>query len=146
MPFDVRDDLPVYTIGRVVELTGLTARQVRYYETKRLVAPSRTEGNQRLYSRDQVHMLQLIKRLLEEGYTLGNIHNLLEDYGRQRADSLGDYPSRESFRRERPASLYPLTNRAHLLDILDRLERRDREEQGRAQGGTPQQRARRPPV
>lgn len=144
MSFDVRDDLPLYTIGRVVDLTGLTARQVRYYETKRLVTPARTEGNQRLYSRDQVHMLQLIKRLLDEGYTLGNIQNLLEDYGRQRASSLGDYPSRESFRRERPASLYPLTNRAHLLDILDRLERRDREAEVDARGGAAAKRRPRP--
>lgn len=144
MPLDVRDDLPLYTIGRVVDLTGLTARQVRYYETKRLITPARTEGNQRLYSRDQVQVLQLIKRLLDEGYTLGNIQNLLEDYGRQRASSLDDYPSRESFRRERPASLYPLTNRAHLLDILDRLERRDRQDERRSSAG-PSARHRQPP-
>ncbi len=127
MPFEVRDDMPVYTIGRVVDLTGLSARQVRYYEKKNLVAPARTAGKQRLYSRDQVHMLQLIKRLLEEGYTLTNIQSLVKEYGRQRALSLEDYPSRETFRREEPASLYPLTNRARLLDILDRLERRDQE-------------------
>ncbi len=135
MPFEVRDDLPVYTIGRVVELTGLSARQVRYYEQKNLVAPSRTEGNQRLYTRDQVQLLQLIKRLLDEGYTLTNIHSLVKDYGRQRNTTLEDYPSRESFRREAPGSLYPLTHRARLLDILDRLERRDQQTGGRPPDG-----------
>jgi MerR family glutamine synthetase transcriptional repressor len=124
-PFEVRDDLPVYTIGRVVELTGLSARQVRYYETKGLIRPARTQGNQRLYSRDQINLLQLVKRLLDEGYTLTNIQGLVREYSRHRADR--DYPSRESFRREEPVSLYPLVNRARLLDILDRLERRDRE-------------------
>jgi MerR family glutamine synthetase transcriptional repressor len=133
VPFEVRDDLPVYTIGRVVELTGLSARQVRYYEKKNLVTPARTPGRQRLYSRDQVHLLQLVKRLLEEGYTLTNIQSLVQEYGRQRAFSLEDYPSRESFRREERASLYPLTNRARLLEILDRLERRDQERAARAQ-------------
>ena len=88
MPFEVRDDLPVYTIGRVVELTGLSARQVRYYEKKALLAPSRTAGNQRLYSRDQVHLLQMVKRLLEEGYTLTNIQSLIKEYGRQRSATM----------------------------------------------------------
>lgn len=130
--FEVRDDMPVYTIGRVVDLTGLTARQVRYYEKKSLISPSRTAGNQRLYSRDQVHLLQLVKRLLEEGYTLTNIQGLVKEYGGHRANTLDDYPSREAFRREEPASLYPLHNRARLLEILDRLERRDSERQERA--------------
>lgn len=135
MPFEVRDDLPVYTIGRVVELTGLSARQVRYYEKKALLAPSRTAGNQRLYSRDQVHLLQMVKRLLEEGYTLTNIQSLIKEYGRQRTATMDDYPSREAFRRDDRASLYPLVNRARLLDILDRLERRDAERQDRARRG-----------
>jgi MerR family glutamine synthetase transcriptional repressor len=134
MPFEVRDDMPVYTIGRVVYLTGLSARQVRYYETKNLITPARTAGKQRLYSRDQVHLLQMVKRLLDEGYTLTNIQSLVRDYGHQRAGSLDDYPSREVFRRDEPASLYPLTNRARLLDILDRLERRDQERAQRERG------------
>jgi len=141
MPFEVRDDMPVYTIGRVVDLTGLSARQVRYYEKKSLLAPTRTAGKQRLYSRDQVHLLQLVKRLLEEGYTLTNIQSLVKEYGRQRAATLEDYPSHEAFRREEPASLYPLTNRARLLDILDRLERRDQE---RAERAAPAERPARP--
>ena len=133
VPFEVRDDMPVYTIGRVVELTGLSARQVRYYEKKNLISPARTAGNQRLYSRDQVHLLQLVKRLLEEGYTLTNIQGLVKEYGRHRTTTMEDYPSREAFRREEPASLYPLQNRARLLEILDRLERRDSERQERPQ-------------
>ena len=127
MPLEMRDDLPVFTIGRVVEMTGLSARQVRYYEQKGLVRPARSTGRQRLYSRDQVQLLQLVKRLTEEGYTLTNIQGLLRDYGRQRAATRASYPSREAFRREDPVSLYPLVNRARLLEILDRIERREGE-------------------
>ena len=126
MPLEVRDDLPVYTIGRVTELTGLSARQIRYYERKELLTPARTEGRQRLYSQDQVVLLQLVKRLLDEGYTLANILTLVRDYGRERTPEIDDYPSREAIgRQEKSASLYPLVNRARLLSILDRLERRD---------------------
>jgi MerR family glutamine synthetase transcriptional repressor len=122
---DLRDDLPVFTIGRVAELTGLSPRQLRYYEKKGLVRPARTAGNQRLYSREQVQVLQMIRRLLDEGYTLTNIHGLVRDWShRQRTRE--DYPSREAFRREDQVSLYPLVNRARLLEILDRLDRRDR--------------------
>jgi MerR family glutamine synthetase transcriptional repressor len=125
MPLEVRDDTPVYTIGRVVELTGLSARQIRYYEKKNLISPARTPGNQRLYSRDEVHLLQLVRRLLDEGYTLTNIQQLLKERGRPEVPRVEDYPSRETLRREERASLYPLVNRARLLEILDRLEQRD---------------------
>ncbi len=135
MAFEVRDDLPVYTIGRVTELTGLTARQVRYYENKKLVTPARTEGHQRLYSRDQLVLLQMVKRLLDEGYTLSNIVALVHEYNQQRSPEMDDYPSRESIgRHEKAASLYPLVNRARLLTILDRLERRDAERASRGDG------------
>lgn len=126
MPFEVRDDTAAYTIGRVVELTGLSARQVRYYEKKGLISPTRTAGNQRLYSRDQMHLLQMVRRLLDEGYTLTNIQGLVKDYSRHQDPTIEDYPSREAFRRDAPGSLYPLRSRARLLEILDRLERRER--------------------
>lgn len=125
MPFDVRDDTPVYTIGRVVDLTGLSARQVRYYERKDLLQPSRTAGNQRLYSRDEVHLLQLVRRLLDEGYTLTNIQKMVKERGHPEGPHLEDYPSPESLHREERSSLYPLVNRARLLEVLDRLEQRD---------------------
>lgn len=137
VPLEVRDDLPIYTIGRVVALTGLSARQVRYYEKKQLLRPARTPGNQRLYTRDEVHLLQLVRRLLDEGYTLANIQRLVKGHGRPEGGHLEDYPSPEALRREERASLYPLVNRARLLEILDRLERRDAMGQGGARRTTP---------
>lgn len=136
VPFEVRDDTPVYTIGRVVEMTGLSARQVRYYEKRSLLAPARTTGNQRLYSRDEVHLLQLVRRLLDEGYTLANIQRMVRDRGRPEEPRIEDYPSRESLHREERRSLYPLVNRARLLEVLDRLEQRDSARQ-RQRGGEP---------
>jgi MerR family glutamine synthetase transcriptional repressor len=125
VPFEVQDDTPVYTIGRVVEMTGLSARQVRYYEKKSLLNPARTTGNQRLYSRDEVHLLQLVRRLLDEGYTLANIQRMVRERRRPEEPRLEDYPSREGLHREERSSLYPLVNRAKLLEVLDRLEQRD---------------------
>lgn len=137
MAIEVRDDLPVYTIGRVTALTGLSARQVRYYETKGLLQPCRTDGNQRLYSRDQIQILQLIKRLMDEGYSLANVQGLVREYMAKRSAPRTGHASRESFGRGQPVSLYPLVNRARLLEILDRLERRDRGSAGLSAASAP---------
>ena len=59
------------------ERTGLTSRQIRYYDQMKLVFPERTKGNQRLFSEDDIIRLGRIKNLLEEGYTIEAIKNKL---------------------------------------------------------------------
>ncbi|MDI3548672.1 MAG: MerR family transcriptional regulator, glutamine synthetase repressor [Halanaerobiales bacterium] len=54
----------------VKEKTGLTSRQIRYYDQMGLIFPDRTKGNQRLFSEDDIKRLEKIKSLLEEGYTI----------------------------------------------------------------------------
>ena len=65
--------VPVYPIGVVERLTGLSARKIRYYEAMGLITPSRTPGNQRLYSPADVDRLLEIKRLLAEGLNLQGV-------------------------------------------------------------------------
>src|SRR5690606_9099641 len=65
--------VPVYPIGVVERLTGLSARKIRYYEAMGLVPPSRTPGTQRLYSPADVDRLLEIKRLLAEGLNLQGV-------------------------------------------------------------------------
>lgn len=65
--------VPVYPIGVVERLTGLSARKIRYYEAMGLITPSRTPGNQRLYSPADVDRLLEIKRLLAEGLNLHGV-------------------------------------------------------------------------
>lgn len=55
---------------RVVEdLTGLSRRQVRYYEQQGLLKPERSSGGHRLYSPEDVERLTLIKSLMTKGFT-----------------------------------------------------------------------------
>lgn len=68
----------VYPIGIVTKLTGLTQRQVRYYEAMDLISPARSKGNQRLYSPEDVDTLLMIKALLAKGLTLQGIKSILE--------------------------------------------------------------------
>lgn len=110
-------DIPVYPIGSVEKLTGLTARQVRYYETKELVVPARTEGRQRLYTAAQVETLNTIRKLMAEGYSLKNIKEILEEERRER-ESARDYPAQRMVPRGL-RSLYPITDPAKLMKWLD---------------------------
>lgn len=57
----------VLTIGSVSDLTGLTGRQIRYYEERKLIEPARTAGGTRKYSFLDVERLVDISRSLAEG-------------------------------------------------------------------------------
>lgn len=116
-------DAPVYPIGTVERLTGLTARQIRYYETKGLVQPARTEGKQRLYSSAQVERLLRIKKLMAEGYSLKIAREILveEESGEGTLEDPDLYPGRLG--KESLSSLYPVSDHARLTSILDSRRR-----------------------
>ncbi|WP_077215154.1 MerR family transcriptional regulator [Bacillus dakarensis] len=57
----------VITIGVVSELTGLSERQIRYYEERKLIFPERTERGNRKYSFSDVERLMDIADKREEG-------------------------------------------------------------------------------
>jgi len=65
--------VPVYPIGVVQTLTGLSGRQIRYYEKMGLISPYRTPGNQRLYSPADTDRLLEIKRLLAQGLNIEGV-------------------------------------------------------------------------
>ncbi|ENH96679.1 transcription regulator GlnR [Gracilibacillus halophilus YIM-C55.5] len=72
-----RRSMPLFSIGIVKSLTDLTARQIRYYEEHELIHPSRTKGNQRLFSFNDVDRLLEIKELIEKGVNLAGIKQVL---------------------------------------------------------------------
>jgi MerR family glutamine synthetase transcriptional repressor len=74
---DIRRNMSLFPISIVSKLTELTARQIRYYEKHGLVSPSRTEGNQRLFSFHDVDLLLKIKMQLEKGYNLTSIKKMI---------------------------------------------------------------------
>ncbi|MBJ6363919.1 MerR family transcriptional regulator [Paenibacillus sp. GCM10012307] len=58
----------VMSIGIVRELTGLTARQIRYYEERQLIFPQRTPGGVRKYSFSDVETIKEIHQKLRDGF------------------------------------------------------------------------------
>lgn len=76
---ELRRSMAVFTIGTVMKLTDLTARQIRYYEEQRLVEPQRTETNRRMYSLNNVDRLLEIKDYLAEGLNMTAIRRIYEE-------------------------------------------------------------------
>jgi MerR family transcriptional regulator/heat shock protein HspR len=57
---------PCYVISVVARMLGMHAQTLRYYERMGLIVPSRTRGNVRLYSEQDVQRLRQIKRLMDD--------------------------------------------------------------------------------
>ncbi|MDQ0189322.1 MerR family transcriptional regulator [Alicyclobacillus cycloheptanicus] len=73
MDLSSRRQLPLFSIGIVQKLTGLTARQIRYYEQHGLIHPARSEGKQRLFSFADVERLMDVRSLLDDGYNMSGV-------------------------------------------------------------------------
>lgn len=119
----------LYPIGVVEQLTDLTARQIRYYEAKSLIRPQRTAGRQRLYSLTEVERLKEIKTLAGRGLSLEAVREHLEKRAAREADRaatraadtdplLAEAPPRLT-RDMHLTSLYPVSNRAVLMQMID---------------------------
>ena len=67
----------IFPISVVKEMTKLTARQIRYYEEHGLCHPARNEGNQRIYSLNDIERLLEIKGLIDQGVNIAGIKAVL---------------------------------------------------------------------
>lgn len=54
---------PLFTIGAVAQHLGIKPRMLRFYEEKGVIKPSRTVGNRRLYSLNDIDVLSYIHYL-----------------------------------------------------------------------------------
>jgi len=69
---------PLYMISVVAEMLKVHPQTLRTYEREGLLRPSRTEGNTRLYSEDDVERVELILRLTKElGVNLAGVEVIL---------------------------------------------------------------------
>ena len=73
---ELRRSMAVFTIGTVMQLTDLTARQIRYYEEQELVHPKRTDTNRRMFSLNDVDRLLEVKDYLAEGLNITAIKRM----------------------------------------------------------------------
>jgi DNA-binding transcriptional MerR regulator len=66
-----------FTMGIAVKLTGIDPYRIRKYEEGGLLAPERTEGNQRLFSENDIEIIKQAARLEDEGINIEGIKAIL---------------------------------------------------------------------
>jgi MerR family transcriptional regulator/heat shock protein HspR len=71
-------DRDLYLISVAADMLGMHPQTLRKYERLGLVQPSRSLGSMRLYTRDELERLRVIKHLVDElGINLAGVQRLL---------------------------------------------------------------------
>jgi MerR family transcriptional regulator, heat shock protein HspR len=73
-----KDDQALFSISVVTELTGVSQQALRGYEDNGLIAPRRTKGGTRRYSRDDVERVTEIAALVADGVNLAGVEEVLK--------------------------------------------------------------------
>jgi len=107
-------DQDLYFISVAARILGMHPQTLRKYERLGLVQPTRTIGSMRLYSRDELERLKLIKHLVDDaGINLAGVQRLL---------SIADVVQRLR-PLMRDESLSPRDARRRLVQEIDELDR-----------------------
>ncbi|QKW13765.1 MerR family transcriptional regulator [Verrucosispora sp. NA02020] len=64
------DDYPAYTMGRAAEITGASQDFLRRLDEAKLIAPSRSAGGHRRYSRYQLRLAARAREMVDQGTPL----------------------------------------------------------------------------
>lgn len=99
-----------YRIDDLAQVAGTTVRNVRSYQDRGLLPPPRREGRIGWYSDEHLARLRLIGALLERGYSLANIDELIATWesGGDLHDLLGlENALTHPFSDETPSFLHP---------------------------------------
>jgi DNA-binding transcriptional MerR regulator len=91
-----QDSRPIYSIGAVARRLGVTQSTIRTWEERYgVVAPQRSAGGRRVYSREEVERLRFVKTKVDEGMQPADAHRLLTEQIEQggRASEESSYES-----------------------------------------------------
>lgn len=78
----------LYSIGRAAELSGVTPKMIRHYESLGLIPRARrTLGDYRVYTAGEVHTLRFVRRARSFGFSMQEITGLLGLWRNQRRAS-----------------------------------------------------------
>ncbi|WP_244461533.1 helix-turn-helix domain-containing protein [Rhodococcus sp. ZPP] len=64
------EDYPAYSMGRAAEILGVTQAFLRSLDAAKLLAPGRSEGGHRRYSRYQLRLAARARELIDQGTAL----------------------------------------------------------------------------
>ena len=85
-------DQPTYSSNQVIQLTGITARQLQWWDERGLVVP-RKEGHRRLYSLDDAAEIAIICDLRRRGFSLQRVRKVVKflqkEFGKRLVETVG---------------------------------------------------------
>ncbi len=75
---EYEDSDPRYVISVAARMLGVHAQTLRYYERAGMIEPSRSRGNRRLYSMEDMERLRRIKTLIDDlGVNLAGVEVIM---------------------------------------------------------------------
>ncbi len=75
---EFEDSEPRYVISIAARMLGVHAQTLRYYERAGMIEPSRSRGNRRLYSTEDIERLRRIKTLIDDlGVNLAGVEVIM---------------------------------------------------------------------
>src|SRR6266566_3406073 len=95
-----------FTSREVIALTGITARQLQWWDERGVVKPER-KGHRRLYSMDQLTEVAVICELRRKGFSLQGVRKVMRFLNREFGKGLAQISDRGS-------ELHLLTDGTHL--------------------------------
>jgi len=108
-----------FTSGEVVELTGITPRQLQWWDERGIVVPAR-QGHRRVYSMDNLAEVAVICELRRRGFSLQGMRKVIRflqrEFGRSLAETVtgaSDYHLLTD-----GSNLYLETSPQQIVDIL----------------------------
>jgi len=105
------------TIGDLARRTGLSVSAIRFYETRKLVEPIRTSGNQRRYLRSDIRRLSFAMISQKLGLTLAEVEAALASLPQGRAPTKADWEAiSKAIRTHLDTRIALLTQTRDLLD------------------------------
>jgi DNA-binding transcriptional MerR regulator len=95
-----------FTSNEVVMLTGITPRQLQWWDERGVVKPAR-EGHRRIYSMHQLTEVAVICQLRRKGFSLQGVRKVMRFLDREFGKGIGQIVERDS-------DLHLLTDGKHL--------------------------------
>jgi len=108
-----------FTSHEVVDITGITPRQLQWWDERGVVKPQR-EGHRRMYSMNHLTEVAVICELRRKGFSLQSVRKVMRFLGREFGKGLAEIVSRDSecHLLTDGTHLYLETTAAQIVDIL----------------------------
>ncbi|HKM49467.1 MAG TPA: MerR family transcriptional regulator [Terriglobales bacterium] len=110
-----------FTSNEVMALTGITARQLQWWDERGIVAPRR-QGHRRIYSWDELVTVAVICQLRRRGFSLQRMRKVIgflqQEFGTSLAATVGASSEHEYHLLTDGTHLYLRTSARQIVDLL----------------------------